>query len=220
MAKIETTGIVFRGECSIRTGQCTALNGGAITAVWEMPSRRQINVCSSCLTEMVREGKWETPVAGFRSRADIIIKNKDGNVVFVAEIKNNHELDEEVSAEKTYSELLRMHSIPKSDYFLLVAPEKSYLWVNKDKQRVALSPSYIFSTKELFSPQTKFKNFYALRASEQLKKKVLLEYLSNIKLAFSMAAPLEPENDWLVGSGLFEEIKNGVIQEDYINKQL
>ena len=64
--RIEPSGVVMWGCCTISTEKCMAKapDGGAITAVWGIPGRRQIDVCGACLAEMRRCGEWEIEGAG------------------------------------------------------------------------------------------------------------------------------------------------------------
>lgn len=67
--KVEPSGVVLRGVCSIQTVQCTAKEEGAITAVWGPPGRTQINVCRACLDEKIRLGKWDVEEARLLQQA-------------------------------------------------------------------------------------------------------------------------------------------------------
>jgi hypothetical protein len=51
---------MLKDICEIQTEKCAAKDSpAAITAVWYSPGRKQVNVCRSCLDEMVRRGEWE-----------------------------------------------------------------------------------------------------------------------------------------------------------------
>ena len=67
--KIEPSGVVFWGTCSIQTEKCQAKppEGGALTAVWTAPARNQVDVCGACMHEMVRLREWK--VTGARVAA-------------------------------------------------------------------------------------------------------------------------------------------------------
>ncbi len=69
MKKIEPSGVVMRGVCSIQTEQCTAKEEGPIIAVWGPPGRTQINVCRACLEEKIHLGEWEVEGARLREHA-------------------------------------------------------------------------------------------------------------------------------------------------------
>lgn len=56
--KVEPSGVVMIGECNVQTERCVARKPAPITAVWTVPGRSQINVCSACLDEQIRIGEW------------------------------------------------------------------------------------------------------------------------------------------------------------------
>jgi hypothetical protein len=66
--KVEPSGIVMMGECSIKTEACTAKTVNPITAVWAPPGRTQIDVGGACLEEKIRRGEWEVEGARVRPR--------------------------------------------------------------------------------------------------------------------------------------------------------
>lgn len=59
MKKVEPSGVVLKGICSIQTDRCTAKNEAPVTAVWGPRGRTQINVCRASLEEKIRLGEWE-----------------------------------------------------------------------------------------------------------------------------------------------------------------
>jgi hypothetical protein len=64
--KVEPSGVVMIGICTIQTENCSAKNIAPITAVWATPGRTQINVCRECLEEKIKRGEWE--VEGAKTR--------------------------------------------------------------------------------------------------------------------------------------------------------
>ena len=66
--RVEPSGVVMMGECSIKTDVCVAKTVSPITAVWSPPGRTQINVCRACLDEKIRTGDWEVEGARVRPR--------------------------------------------------------------------------------------------------------------------------------------------------------
>ena len=56
--KVEPSGVVMSGTCVVQTRVCVAKEPAPITAVWTVPGRTQINVCSACLDEQLRTGTW------------------------------------------------------------------------------------------------------------------------------------------------------------------
>ena len=64
MQKIETTGFIVMGICSIQTKYCVASETSApLTVVKESPQGIQYNVCARCLQELIMTGEWNMPGA-------------------------------------------------------------------------------------------------------------------------------------------------------------
>ncbi|MDD1417122.1 hypothetical protein MEN41_21720 [Dolichospermum sp. ST_con] len=72
ITRVEPSGVILKDICEIQTEKCVAKDlPAAITAVWYSPGRKQVNVCRSCLDEMVRRGEWEVKGARLSPRPDI-----------------------------------------------------------------------------------------------------------------------------------------------------
>jgi hypothetical protein len=56
--KVEPSGVVMTGTCTVQTERCVARQPAPITAVWTVPGKAQIDVCAACLDEQVRVGSW------------------------------------------------------------------------------------------------------------------------------------------------------------------
>jgi hypothetical protein len=67
--KVEPSGVVLTGVCSIQTDRCTARDVGPITAVWGPPGRTQLNVCRACLETKIRTGEWQVEGARLQQPA-------------------------------------------------------------------------------------------------------------------------------------------------------
>ncbi|MBD2626143.1 hypothetical protein [Trichormus variabilis] len=71
ITRVEPSGVILKDICEIQTEKCVAKDSpAAITAVWYSPGRKQVNVCRSCLDEMVRRGEWEIKGARLGCRPD------------------------------------------------------------------------------------------------------------------------------------------------------
>ena len=58
---VQASGVVMMGLCSIKGPHCTAARTAApVTVVWEVESRRQIDVCRACFKQEVEDGSWHT----------------------------------------------------------------------------------------------------------------------------------------------------------------
>jgi hypothetical protein len=85
------TGAIFYGICQISSEQCSAKEGGAVTAIRTSPIQEQINVCKACLDYQIRNRKWHINgayVPGMRVQLDLAVIDSAGNVVIAVEVKN------------------------------------------------------------------------------------------------------------------------------------
>ena len=95
----------------------------------DMLARRQINVCSPCLDEMVRNGEWRIEGARIKRRADVVVFDKSGNLQLVVEAKFIKPDEDTLSRAVQIRRNLLAHSgIPDSPFFLIVFPGHFYLW--------------------------------------------------------------------------------------------
>jgi hypothetical protein len=62
MVRVEPSGVIFSGECTVKGQNCLTPSGGlasGVTAVWgPLPAQGQINVCGPCVRTQVETGKW------------------------------------------------------------------------------------------------------------------------------------------------------------------
>ena len=61
---VEKSNVVMFGQCQVQTDVCTAKDAGPVTAVWVIPGRRQLDVCTACLSKQLAGGTWEEEGAG------------------------------------------------------------------------------------------------------------------------------------------------------------
>lgn len=205
---IEPSGVLIVGLCSIQSEKCTARVAAPITAVWALPARRQINVCSPCLDEMVRNGEWQIEGARLKRRADVAVFDRSGNLQLVVEAKylNQHE-NTPNRAIQIRRNLIAHSGIPDSPFFLIVFPDHFYLWKKGSSNAYDRQADYSIDT-EIF-----FKSFAD-------KWKQSLERMSGVefeKLVSEWIKDLSNSNDaskipeWAQKSGLYEAIKNGSV---------
>jgi hypothetical protein len=205
---VEPSGVVILGICEVQTEKCTAKVPASITAVWALPARRQINVCSPCLDEMIRSGDWQIEGARLKRRADVAVFDKSGNLQLVVETKYiKPDQDMPSRAIQIRRNLLAHSGIPDSPFFLIVFPDHLYLW------KKALRDTYDRQADYSVYTEAFFKSF-----AEKWKRS--LEHMSGIefeRLVSDWIKNLSNSNDtseipeWAEKSGLYEAIKNGSV---------
>lgn len=205
---VEPSGVLIVGLCGVQTERCAARVPAPITAVWALPARRQINVCSPCLDEMVRSGEWQIEGARLKRRADVAVFDKSGNLQLVVEAKYiESDQDTPTRAVQIRRNLLAHSGIPDSPFFLIVFPDRFYLWKKGLPDTYDRQADYSVDTEVLF------KSF----ADEWRES---LDYISAIefeRLVSEWIKDLSNSNDtskipdWARASGLYDAIKNGSV---------
>lgn len=205
---IEPSGVLLVGECDIQTEECTAKVPAPITAVWSSPARRQINVCSSCMEEMVRRGEWQNKGARIRHRADVAVFDKLGNLQLVVEakyVKPNE--DTSHRAVQIRRNLLAHSGIPNTPYFLIVFPDRSYLWKQGLPDRYDRQADYSMDSEiVLQSYAGECKAFGPSPRAFEFER-LVSDWIEGLTTANDTSKIPE----WARNSGLYDAIKNGSV---------
>lgn len=213
--RIEPSGVVMIGECEIQTPFCTALEPAPITAVWGSPSRRQINVCRRCLEEMVRLGEWENPGARISRVFDLAVYDAIGNLQLIVEIKKRpYEVATDLKdwATRIHRNLLTHSGIPSSAFFLFaVCPKPFYLWTKAEAPVPGTPPQYTIN------PQVLLRGYQPAQPSvtgvESQYESMIYTWLTDLVRGQQTSA-LDPSQDWLFQSGLYQAIQGGQVARD------
>lgn len=210
--KIEPSGVILKGICSIQTNKCVATQPAPITAVWTLPGRVQINVCRPCLEEQVRSGEWEIPGARIPRRADVAVFSPDRKLQLVVEVKKSARAKPPVN--KSAMEIRRnlyVHAgIPKAPYFLLaILPGSFYLWKESGAPAFDRPPDYEADANEILKPYFDQLSVLPEVANEFELEAAVSSWLSDL-------ADAELANDalfkWIDESGLHTVLKNGSVE--------
>jgi hypothetical protein len=209
--KIEPTGIVLVDVCNVQTEKCTAKQPAAITAVWTLPGRLQVNVCVSCLEEQVRAGEWEIQGARIRRRVDVAVYSPDKKLQLVVEVKKKPKAKKSLRkwAAQIHRNLIAHAGIPNAPYFLLaILPGKLYLWKDHDPSSFDREPDYEIEAQEVLKPYFDQAPLPLEKASEYHLELLMNSWLKDIANAKQLT---DSSLTWLQDSGLFKAIANGSV---------
>lgn len=125
---VKPTGIIFYGVCQIATENCSAKEGGVVTAV--LDCNNQIKVCKSCLDYQIRNRVWNIEgayVSNMKRMLDLAVVNNEGKVVIAVEVKMGKNISSKL-AEQIANKIVIMQQITDVPYFFLVTPTFCYIW--------------------------------------------------------------------------------------------
>ena len=211
MIRIEPTGVLFVGICDIQTEKCTARTAGPITAVWSVPAREQVNVCRSCLDEMVRRGEWQVEGARLRRRADVAVFDHAGNLQLVVEAKQAKSGEDTFKRAIQIRRNLLMHSgIPQTPFFLIAFPDHFYLWIRTFPDEQDRPADYRIDATNIIQS-------YAKGHATDIEHLSALEFEKLVSEWIQDLINLEDESevpDWVISSGLYQAIKDGAAVQE------
>jgi hypothetical protein len=209
---IEPSGVIFTGICEIQTPVCRARDPGPLTAVWGSP-RVQIDVCGTCLTEMIRRGEWEIPHTRIPRRYDVAVYSPPGQLSVMVQVQPNAPPDPVEAtgwARKVHQNLMKHAALAPAPFFLLVGyPEHLFLWRDRGVlDRFAEPADALHGANVLGSfgrpAHAASPNARALAAEQAVAAWVEA-------LAVGDPLPDDPASRWAMRSGLIEGIRNGTV---------
>jgi hypothetical protein len=124
------TGVIFYGVCQIASENCTAKEGGVVTAVQRLPVIEQVNVCKTCLDYQVRNREWNIEgayVSGMKHQLDLAVVDNEGKVVIAIEAKLGKNINQQL-ATQIASQIITREQMDNIPFFFLVTPAYCYIW--------------------------------------------------------------------------------------------
>ncbi len=206
---VEPTGILFTGICDIQTEKCTAQTTATLTAVWSSPGRRQINVCRSCLEEMIRSGEWRVDGARIGRRADVAVYDDTGKLQVVVEAKYRRYNDTSTGAVEIRQNLLAHAGLQPAPFFMVAFPDHFYVWKQHVPEHDDRPADYDIDAREIVR-----------KYSHQHEKNVQMNHREFEKLIYywmnDMTHPKDESEvpEWMKSSGIYQRIKNGLAAQE------
>ena len=139
---------------------------------------------------------------------DIAISDEKNQLSVQFEIKNKTGTTREWAG-KMFRNLLAHGNIPVSKFFLLVLPDRLYLWKNYHPNPNFIQPDYEIDSKKLFEPYYNKENVTPENISEGRLESILSTWLSDVRSNNIDIVSLKKDQKWLFDCGLFEEIQKG-----------
>ncbi|GAB1545312.1 hypothetical protein NUACC21_79880 [Scytonema sp. NUACC21] len=140
---------------------------------------------------------------------DLAVYNKDGQLVLAVQVKGKLNASQEW-ASQLRSNILAHGIYPKAPYFLMVFPDKFYLWANEDAQLDMSEPTYAIDARPIIQPYLdKAGITQEQKISSQSLELIVVAWLSKI---IYNELPLDETDElerWLVDSGLYAAIAGG-----------
>jgi len=140
---------------------------------------------------------------------DLAVYNKDGQLVLVVEVKGKLNASAQW-ASQLRSNILAHGVYPKAPYFLMVFPDKFYLWANVDAQLDISEPTYAVDARPILKP---YLDQVGITQGQKINSQSLILIVSSwlSKIIYSEQPPgaTDESERWLVDSGLYTALAGG-----------
>lgn len=145
---------------------------------------------------------------------DLAVYNKDGQLVLVVQVKGKLNASTQW-ASQLRSNILAHGIYPKAPYFLMVFPDKFYLWANVDAQLDMSEPTYAVDARAIIQPYLDKAGITpGQKISSQSLELIVASWLSRIIYSDQPLAETDEQLRWLIDSGLYAAIAGGSFERE------
>lgn len=144
------------------------------------------------------------------ARADLTLYDRDGRVTAVAEVKNKQGTSREWAA-KLRRNLLAHGGHYKADFFLLVTPDRLYIWKDADTAPILVQPTYEIDARPILAPYFERAGVSPGDISGHAFELVVAAWLGDLVRSAEQQETLTNGQRWLVESGFLTAVKDGRI---------
>jgi hypothetical protein len=143
--------------------------------------------------------------------ADLALYDRDGQLTAVAEIKNKVGTSREWAA-KLRRNILAHGGFRSIDFFLLVTPDRLYLWKDAGSEPTLVEPTYEVDAHPLLEPYFARAGVHPADVSGRAFELVVAAWLADLVRSAGSPENLADQQRWLVESGFLGAVRNGRVE--------
>ena len=143
--------------------------------------------------------------------ADLVLYDRGGRLTAVAEVKNRHGTSQEWAAQ-TRRNILAHGSSFNADYFLLVTPDRLYLWKDTGTDPVKIPPTFEADTQSEFAPYFEKAGLDPRNISGAAFELLVSTWLGDVIRSEGAAEKFTGHRSWLTKSGFHTAVKDGRLE--------
>ena len=144
-------------------------------------------------------------------RADLALYDREGRLGAVAEVKNRLGTSPSWAAQ-TRRNILAHGALGRSDFFLLITPDRIYVWKDVGDEPIEVPPSYEGESQPLFARYFAGAGIAPGKATGQAFQMLVAAWLGD--LTRHPDAEAAPGEDWLDKSGLRAAALDGRVEHE------
>lgn len=139
---------------------------------------------------------------------DLSVNNRSGQLTLVVEVKRKTNVSPEWAA-KLRRNIFAHGTFPKAPYFLMVFPDKFYLWSDAEAYQDQSEPTYTINASPILQPYFERAGVTADQISEASLELIVTSWLGEIIHSEQLPKNLDASQHWLIESGLYAALVGG-----------
>jgi hypothetical protein len=132
---------------------------------------------------------------------DLTAHDRNNQLVLVVEVKNILDATPQWAAQLRRN-ILAHGTFPNAPYFLIVFPDRLYLWTNTSLNLDLIQPTYTVDARPIFRRYFEQAGITADKVSGQSFELIVASWLS--ELIHKTRNELDKSEQWLIDSGLYD----------------
>ena len=144
---------------------------------------------------------------------DVAAYDQDHHLVLAVEVKSKLHVSPEWAA-RLRRNILAHGAFPNPPYFLMVFPDRFYLWTNPGKNSKPGKPTRSIDARPILRPYFKQSGVTADHVSEASLELITAAWLND--LIHRKPNEIDASQRWLLDSGLYDAVAGGSLQHQVL----
>ncbi len=144
---------------------------------------------------------------------DLSVDNRNGQLALVVEVKRKTNVSPEWAAELRRN-ILAHGTFPKAPYFLMVFPDKFYLWSNAEAYQDQSEPTYTIDASPILQPYFERAGVTADQIGGASLELVITSWLGEVIHSDQLPENIDASQQWLIESGLYAALAGGKFEHE------
>jgi hypothetical protein len=144
---------------------------------------------------------------------DLSVDNRNGQLALVVEVKRKTNVSPEWAA-KLRRNILAHGTFPKAPYFLMVFPDKFYLWSNAEADLEQSEPTYTIDASPILQPYFERAGVTSDQISGNSLELIVSSWLGEIIHSEQLPESMDASQQWLIESGLYAALAGGKFEHE------
>lgn len=146
---------------------------------------------------------------------DLSIHNRNDQRIFDIEVTTKFNASPKWAA-RFRRNILAHGTFPKAPYFLMVFPDRFYLWTDGDAQSDQSEPTYTIDARPILQPYFERAGVTAQQISDQSLELIVASWFGTIIYSEKSPEDIDESQRWLVDSGLYDAVVGGKFKHEAV----